>query len=160
MPFSGTLVQIYMMIIFRSCSTLFGPLSSRRSIYYSAPPKEAFYILLFCCWAYTDLSGRSDRPRDAAIRNTDDCRLFRHPLDFCSWWLGPAIHSGGEAISGRFMVPIILLFLMAAPRFNEARAAWRISFLLSAISAFASAAGRNDLPRRNRPYLYNESRGV
>jgi len=37
------------------------------------------------------------------------------------------------------MVPIILLFLMAAPRFNEARAAWRISFLLSAISAFASA---------------------
>jgi hypothetical protein len=53
--------------------------------------------------------------------------------------LGPAIHSGGEAISGRFMVPIILLFLMAAPRFNEARAAWRISFLLSAISAFASA---------------------
>ena len=44
---------------------------------------------------------------------------------FFSWWLGPAIHSGGEAISGRFMVPIIPLLLMAAPGFNEARAAWR-----------------------------------
>ncbi len=32
-----------------------------------SPTKEAFYILLFCCWVYTDLSGRSDLPRDAAI---------------------------------------------------------------------------------------------
>ena len=58
---------------------------------------------------------------------------------FFTWWFSDFVLSGGGAIAGRFIVPLLPLLLRFAPDWKAAKWGWRVLLPLSAASAYLSA---------------------